>query len=439
MARWASRIILVAAPLAAALLVSTTVCNPRWPGLRDATTPTPTPTVEVHWHPPADVIRETAMACAPLLGPDLWQWHDKVMWTPDALQILFNSGPRLYAVGSDGVQLRTLADASADIKLPGIVVGPMTSFDVSPDGRQVVYSTCEFPRIVPGVDASPPDYVDDYEYELAVASLDDPEPRRITRDDHFDNYPAWSPDGKRIAFVWKTTAGIDFAARLNLYSTATDGSDRRLEASSIANRPPQWSPDSKRIAYVRFEGANRTDPAIYTIQAGGRKVTRVTDAVSGPSWSPDGSRIAFAKADGDEVALYTIAADGTDARRLTAIHRGWQPRYGDPDPNKAWIHTVEWSPVGGHILYKCDSLSICVVDTEGVRVGRSKVGVAGDDVVAAWSPDGELIAVAGTHTLVAVSAASGAVIYIMAPDGTDVQVLVLRDAYGGLEARRPAE
>ncbi len=46
----------------------------------------------------------------------------------------------------------------------------------------------------------------------------------------------------------------------------------------------------------------------------GEEVIHLADAVSGASWSPDGERLAFAKVDGDGVALYSIAVDGSDAR-----------------------------------------------------------------------------------------------------------------------------
>ena len=181
--------------------------------------------------------------------------------------------------------------------------------------------------------------------------------------------------------------------------TARTGGSKPGEATA-AHRRPQWSPDGEQLAFVKGEVGGIQ--AIYVVVAdGSRDQQRLADTVSAPSWSPDGARIAYAKADGDEVALYTIAADGTDARRLVAI-RGWQNQSpnGEVDPAKAWIRKVSWSPDGSKIM---------VLENERAYPGIQVIGADGSDPElvaidnpvpesvedAAWSPDGTRIAMVG--------------------------------------------
>ena len=170
---------------------------------------------------------------------------------------------------------------------------------------------------------------------------------------------------------------------------------------------------------------------IYTADAdvtGLHRPAVTAGTVSNPAWSPDGTRIAFAKVEGDAVALYTIAVDGSDAQRVTMIE-GWERQYREPDPRHAWIETVAWSPAGGQILYTCGQ-QICVVSVEGAPVGRSPIDVKRAPL-AAWSPDGARIAVRGNAFEGNVGGNKflrRVVLYTMAPDGRDVRILVVADA-----------
>ncbi len=258
--------------------------------------------------------------------------------------------------------------------------------------------------------------------------------KRLTENDVVDGYPDWSPDGTRIAFLSNRRA----SSGLYLHTMGVDGSDVRflddpawLSTPSAAQYPPQWSPDSQRLAFLGSDGLRRH--AIYTIDADGANREWVTDAVSGPSWSPDGQRLAFAKPDGNEVALYTIAADGSDAQRVTRI-TGWRPRYGEADPTQAWIGTVAWSPSGKHILHTCGP-AICVVDLEEALVREMPLAAHSreEPAVGAWSPDGSRLAVVdtGPPTL---NRNSTPVLRTMAPDGSEVRTLVVQDKEGRLQS-----
>ncbi len=321
----------------------------------------------------------------------------------------------------------------------------MTAFDVSPDGSQVVYSSCAVPlqpwgehgpSITRETDAEGneivviehggrdggPSYPSNY--ELARINIDGTESERLTDSGSYNNFPAWSPDGTQIAFVSKS----------GLYVLAADGAPvqpREVQAvvsvqqprlpaelEAVALHPPAWSPDGAHLAFVGWGLPTQpTGPVaarfgIYTVGADGADLRRLTDTVSEPSWSPDGQRIAFAKPDGDDVALYTMSADGSDPKRVTTI-TGWHPQYGEPDPARALIENVAWSPDGSKILYTCGG--ICVVSVDGKAINDTPL--RGN--IAAWSPDGSRIAVAE----VLWSGGTFVDVRSMAPDGSDMRSL----------------
>ena len=300
-----------------------------------------------------------------------------------------------------------------------------------------------------------------YRPEILVAHTDGSQNVRLTTNSDFDNYPSWSPDGTRIAFL---SGNVGFPTwepgrqrgLHTLYTTAADGSGllpihdgASGDSLDLAHQPARWSPDGQRLAFVT-KTEDRVDDdmptavenaiyTIYTIGADGADRQRLTEAVSGPSWSPDGTRLAYAKVDGDEVALYTSRVDGSDVRRVTTIEgwdRAWHRGYRE-DPAGAWIETVAWSPDGSRVLYTC-GWSMCVVDADGSAVGRSPDGLAARIAVAAWSPDGSEIAVHRGDTKFPyfrdrISDADVA-LYTMAPDGTDIEVLAWYDAVLGLRS-----
>ncbi|MGB9873274.1 MAG: hypothetical protein ACPLYD_16655 [Anaerolineae bacterium] len=104
--------------------------------------------------------------------------------------------------------------------------------------------------------------------------------------------PAWSPDGRRIAFV---APGIGPEHRPDVFIINADGSN----LFNLTNHPsndyqPVWSPDGRHIAFVSTRLGYQN---IYTIGVDGNNVTQIfygsTEGAYHPTWSPDGSRIAF--------------------------------------------------------------------------------------------------------------------------------------------------
>ena len=83
---------------------------------------------------------------------------------------------------------------------------------------------------------------------------------------------------------------------------------------------PAWSPDGRKIA---FDGTTRDGKSeIYVINADGsgkRRLTRTAGQEFGPAWSPDGRKIAFSRGPNGHQQVYVMNADGSGQRRLTHL------------------------------------------------------------------------------------------------------------------------
>ena len=181
-------------------------------------------------------------------------------------------------------------------------------------------------------------------------------------------FPAWSPDGQKIAFLsWRPTGRSVFEMRV----VNADGSGQRGRVLARKAGSFAWSSDGRRIA---FEGPSTLD--IYVVNADGsgqRRLTRDGAPSVSPVWSPDGRRIAFENWGGPEGGIHVVGADGSGRRTLT--RRGQQPA---------------WSPDGRKIAF-VRSGDIYVMNSDGSEP-QSLTRNEASDSDAAWSPDGRMIA-----------------------------------------------
>ena len=193
--------------------------------------------------------------------------------------------------------------------------------------------------------------------------------------------PAWSPDGRKLAFVSRRDGNSD------IYVMNADGSGQENLTRQPANDShPSWSPDGRKIAFVSRRNGNSE---IYVMNADGsglRNVTRSPSNDLDPAWSPDGRAIAFVQkiqkkcapsplhtpCNNNEAYLSVVNGDGSGLRRLTT--------------HPAHLFNPSWSADGKTIRY---GRYLVHADGTGQTELPRNVPLAG-----AWSPDGQRIAFA---------------------------------------------
>ncbi len=210
--------------------------------------------------------------------------------------------------------------------------------------------------------------------------------RQVIRGCGWDWFPAWSPDGRRIAFARSCGTSLD------LYVVGADGKGlRRLVHTRTNDEWPTWSPDGSKIAFVSGQppltkpGQADTDPDLWVVGADGRGLKRLTQNTvrdEAPAWSPDGEWIAFFSSRRGHQGLWVISADGRHAHPLGVV--GGEPA---------------WSPDGAQLAFARgrrgvarETVDIYIANADGSGIRRlthERVGVVSHHP--SWSPDGRSI------------------------------------------------
>jgi Tol biopolymer transport system component len=227
----------------------------------------------------------------------------------------------LYSMNADGSdQRRLFSSSSYDIYAPS----------VSRDGRYVSYRSA----------IARPDSIDSAS-DIYVARIDGTHPHRITRSGRHDTQPAWSADGKRIAYVSEPagTSG-DFELR----TVKPDGSVSTLLLGGVTTLAlPTWSPDGTRIAIGSRSGTTDEIEIVSAI-SGGSQPEWLGSTANGtsPAWSPDGTQIAFVAEDptgGNDTLIEVTDPKGSPAR-VVSIRGAFDPAWSHDGKHLAYVATV---------------------------------------------------------------------------------------------------
>ncbi len=272
-------------------------------------------------------------------------------WSPDGSKLLFVSDrtklAQLWVRPADGRGAATrLTDHARGVSQPAW----------SPDGRSIVF-------VAAGADASggtvEPEETDPkrrmiriraHRHKLdGVGYLDGPLPhlwvipagggeaRQLTDGRADDGEPAWSPDGREIAFTSDRSADRDrrFGGHAVHVVDVATGAVRRLTRDDRSASLPSWSPDGQSIAYLRGETTNDVDghhDRLWIVDREGRAERCLTEGLdrglgfrpggyrtpSRPTWQPDGSAIVQIVADAGTTQLVRIGTvRPNEVERLT--------------------------------------------------------------------------------------------------------------------------
>jgi dipeptidyl aminopeptidase/acylaminoacyl peptidase len=269
-------------------------------------------------------------------------------WSPDGKYLAFTSSRNggksqvwlLNRLGGEAIKLTDIAQGAGD-------------FEWSPDGSRLVLvlqdpkpedaepSKDGDKQVAPKPKTPPPYVIDRLQFKqdtvgyldrrrthLYIFDVAKKSSTQITSGDFDDSQPAWSPDGKQLAFTSNRSMPDPDATRdSNIWTVAADNTDKGAHLTQITTNPapddqPTWSPDGKWIVYV-----TELDPhlfyystqhlAIAPATGGDAKVLTLAfdRTIRRPHFSVDGKSIYFTAEDDGTVNLCRIAATGGEVTR----------------------------------------------------------------------------------------------------------------------------
>jgi Tol biopolymer transport system component len=217
--------------------------------------------------------------------------------------------------------------------------------------------------------------------ELFVMNSDGSHKERLTHWQTWVRFPAWSPDGKEIAFVGLQRVGKSDNFKSAIYLINSDGTGlRQLTDIAIG---PTWSPDGKVVAFV---GWNRES---YAVRITGENLRQLTGFHGGaPAWSPDGKSLAFTGLEGGSPEIFVLEVGTSAVRPLTHL--------------KGFSTSPTWSPDGGQIAFAFDDMQssrIFVMNASEANAHELLRSKSFHYYQPAWSPNGKEIAITAERNI----------------------------------------
>ncbi|SHI23897.1 Tol-Pal system beta propeller repeat protein TolB [Pollutimonas bauzanensis] len=231
-------------------------------------------------------------------------------------------------------------------------------------------------------------------YELQIADADGQNPQVMLRSKQSIISPAWSPDGKRLAYV-------SFEAGKPVVYIQTLANGQRVPIANFKgnNSAPAWSPNGQQLAIVL---SRDSISQIYTINADGsglRRVMRSPLIDTEPTYTPDGGSLIFTSDRGGNPHIYKVPVAGGDAQRITF--------------NGSYNISPALSPDANNLVYVTRRDGAFRIAIQNMGSGSEQLLTAGpDDESPSFAPNGMQIlysSIQGGRSVLAVTSVDGRV------------------------------
>jgi Tol biopolymer transport system component len=239
-------------------------------------------------------------------------------WTPDGRFVVFTTQGDLWRVRVEGGEPEKLL-AGHDTELPAVAL----------KGRRLAYTQAVYNTNI-------------WRLPLADPTHASGTPERLVSSTRSQRYPAFSPDGSRLAFESTRSGSVE------IWTCAAAGSDP-LQLTSFGGPQtgsPQWSPNGAQIV---FDSRAAGDSALYAIGPEGGPPRRLDTGVfdsSTPAWSPDGRFIYFSGAVGTTAQIFRHRAEGGGGAAVQITTQGgFYPRPSPDGRRVYYTHDSERSEI----------------------------------------------------------------------------------------------
>src|SRR6266480_3671380 len=152
-----------------------------------------------------------------------------------------------------------------------------------------------------------------------IAEVDSPEPRQLTTGLAYDHALSFSPRGDEVAFVSNHELDPDAVNNSDIFAVDLRGQVRQITNTKGCEYEPAWSPDGKWIAYIATRRDVTTidsvaeDTHVWVMSAGGNDPRDLTASLDrrarAPRWRSDGGAIFFLANDRGQTSVYTVSLD----------------------------------------------------------------------------------------------------------------------------------
>jgi serine/threonine-protein kinase len=211
---------------------------------------------------------------------------------------------------------------------------------LSPDGRRVAMA------------------VDEQETQIWLYDLTRETPTRLTFEGNANAYPAWTPDGNRIAFTSKSKEGPQ-----DLFWQLADGSGglERLTTSEYVPFSMSWSPDGQMLAFVEINPTTGYD--IWVLRMSDRKAQpflRTPFTEGAPRFSPDGRWLAYVSDESGRFEIYVQPYPGPGGKWQISTEGGTEPM---------------WNPNGRELFYRSGDkmMAVEIATQPGFAAGKPRM------------------------------------------------------------------